>query len=157
MINSRCSVFPLKPSTVYALYVQHVCGRDVQTKLDVHTSDLSYTHWRHRSREQWTLWVRSSVLNINENDDNYRTRTEIPATSRQPACLHRWNREVGDVRDKTRWHGEVCDRRRRRQINGDVTGLSRTSRGCRHSGIWAWLIYRPIIWNGMNIVWYNII
>jgi len=40
--------------------------------------------------------------------------------------------EIGDVRDKTRG-----SRRRRGQMNGDVTGLSRTSRGSRHSGIWA--------------------
>jgi len=50
----------------------------------------------------------------------------VTSRRRQPACLRRQNG------DKTR--GSL---RRRRQINVDVTGLSRTSRGSRHSGIWA--------------------
>ena len=54
------------------------------------------------------------------------------AETRKSATSATRHGEVGDVRDKTRG-----SRRRRGQINGDVTGLSRTSRGSRHSGIWA--------------------
>jgi len=50
----------------------------------------------------------------------------------QQACLHWGNGEIGDVCDKT--HGS---QQRRGQINGDVTGLSRTKRGSWHSGILA--------------------
>jgi len=50
----------------------------------------------------------------------------------KPVCVE----EMGDVRDKTRG-----SQRRRGQINGHVTDLSRTSRGSRHSAIWAIFIY----------------
>jgi len=51
-------------------------------------------------------------------------------TSRQQARLRRGNAgQIGDVRDKT-----CGSQRRRGQINGDVTGLSRTCRG-RHGEV----------------------
>ena len=57
---------------------------------------------------------------------------KIPMTSRQQALLRR-RRPRQD---------KAGSQRRRGQINGDVTGLSRTcrgtSRGSRHSRIWAW-------------------
>ena len=60
---------------------------------------------------------------------------KIPATSRHGNfsnhldVLRRGDGEIGDVRDKSR-----RSRRRRGQINGDVTGLSRTCRG-RHGEV----------------------
>jgi len=63
-------------------------------------------------------------------------RFPIPLTSRQPAGLRRRNWEIVDVRDKTR--GSQRRRGHQRGRHGLFADLSRTSRGSRRSGIWAY-------------------